>query len=36
MEWLADSPILTPMQALGGLGGLFGLMLGFAAIRYRE
>ena len=34
MEWLADSPILTAMLALGVLGGLFGLMLGFAAIRF--
>ena len=35
MEWLADYPILAAMLALGVLGGLFGLMLGFAAIRFR-
>ena len=34
MEWLVDYPILAAMLALGVLGGLFGLMLGFAAIRF--
>ena len=35
MEQLAAHPILAAMLALGVLGGLFGLMLGFAAIRFR-
>ena len=35
MELLAAYPILVAMLALGVLGGLFGLMLGFAAIRFR-
>jgi Na+-translocating ferredoxin:NAD+ oxidoreductase subunit B len=34
MELLAAYPILAAMLALGVLGGLFGLMLGFAAIRF--
>jgi Na+-translocating ferredoxin:NAD+ oxidoreductase subunit B len=34
MELLAAYPILAAMLALGVLGALFGLMLGFAAIRF--
>jgi electron transport complex protein RnfB len=34
MELLAAYPILAAVLALGVLGGLFGLMLGFAAIRF--